>query len=422
VAPPAFDISERGTPNIGEIIRNTTFNYGVGSVTNILHATPSSGNAPASNLRGLGSGSTLTLMDGRRSTSQNLSVMYPQIAIARIETLTDGGSALYGTDAVGGVVNLIPRRSFEGLEVRASHNATTDGPWEESTWSMIGGADSGRTSLVGAFEYRTRATLEFMDRPEYSLGAASFSSTSNPGTWTVPIRDAAGNVISPMALSAVPDQNVGLPNASSPRSRALAAMNQIDPGCGQNNPAELRKDVVGGIPQGRNMFGTCYMEFGANFNYIAPSDSWVGAFFFDHDLSNNLSFQSEVVFARQITSDRGSPQNPGGRVAELPTVPGENPGNPFRARTSTGQLLFAEPVRDSQGNIALDQWGRPIPARDPSTNGGHSRGQSVCVDRHRPERGHRLQRRRSRGQLASSGLPAAPAEPQQLGRIGPWRR
>jgi iron complex outermembrane recepter protein len=341
----AADIEERGTPNIGEIIRNTTFNYGVGTVTNILHATPATGNAPTANLRGLGAESTLTLMDGRRSTSQNLAAMYPQIAIQRLETLTDGGAALYGTDAVGGVLNLIPRRHYQGMEVRLSHNDDTAGDWGgESTWSIIGGAESGNTSVVGSFEFRERRQLRFMDRPELALGAPSYSTTANPGRWSVPRRDAVGNIIG-------------------------AAVTR-DPGCGFNNPPELRKDVVGGIPQGRiNPFtGQCMMEFGANFNYIAPNEVYIGAFFLDHAFTNDLSFSAEAVFVRQLTEDRGSPQNPGGRVAELPTVPGENPGNPFRAMAADGRPLFAEPVRDPQGNLVPDQWGRLQPARDANGN------------------------------------------------------
>jgi iron complex outermembrane recepter protein len=332
----SLDIAERGTPNIGEIIRNTTYNYGVASVTNILAAAPQGGASPSSNLRGLGSGATLTLMDGRRSTSQNLAAMYPQIAVTRIETLTDGGAAIYGTDAVGGVVNLIPRRSFQGIEVRSSHNATADGPWEESTWSVIGGADGGTTSLVGAFEYRTRKTLEFMDRPEYALGGASFTTTSHPGTYSVPTRNPATGAV-------------------------VGAATLVDPGCGVNNPALTgRKDIVGGYPQGKRLgpLQLCFMEFGANFNYISPSDSWIGSFFADHEFTENLSFSAEVVFARQIVRDRGSPQNPGGRVSELPTIPGEHPGNPFRAMAG-GQPLFAEdagdgtPARDPNGNVIL---------------------------------------------------------------------
>lgn len=336
-------ISEQGTPNIGEVIRNTTFNYGVASVTNILAATAQGGASPSANLRGLGSGATLTVIDGRRSTSQNLSNLYPQIAVQRIETLTDGGGAIYGTDAIGGVVNVIPRRYFEGLEVRMSNNAVTDGDWNELTWSVMGGVDNGTTSFTGAFEYRDRAQMKFMDRPEFALGAPSFSTTASPGTATVPTRDEDGNIV--------------------------GQSTQVDPGCGVNNDPDGTKAEVGGFQQGKNVFGSsCGMEFGANFDYIAPSEQFTGAFFFDHDFSDYLSFESEVLLGSQTVAGRGSPQNPGGRVSELPTVPGENPGNPFRATNSEGELLYAQPRRDSQGDLVTDDLGRYVPARDESGN------------------------------------------------------
>ena len=332
-------IADQGTPNIGEIIRNTTFNYGVSSVTNVLAATGQGGASPSANLRGLGTGATLTVIDGRRSTSQNLSNLYPQIAVARIETLTDGGGAIFGTDAIGGVVNVIPRKRFEGLEVRVSYNeADGSGDWNEKTWSVMGGTSDGRTSMAGAFEYRDRGELNFMDRPEFALGAPSFSTTPNPGTMRVPQRDAAGNI--------------------------TGAATRMDPGCGLNNDPNTDKTDVGGFQQGINVFGaTCASEFGANFQFSAPTEQFTGVFFFDHQFSDYVGFESEVLLGSQKTSGRGSPQNPGGRVAELPTVPGENPGNPFRAMNAEGQHLYAQPRVDSQGNLVMDDLGRPIPMR-----------------------------------------------------------
>ncbi|MDT8427569.1 MAG: TonB-dependent receptor [Pseudomonadales bacterium] len=335
----AQNIAEQGSPNIGEIIRNTTFNYGVASVTNILGSTAQGGTAPNANLRGLGANATLTVLDGRRTVSQNLSNLYPQIAVARIETLTDGGGAIFGTDAIGGVVNVIPRKNFDGFEVRLSQNQA-EGGWDESTWSFIGGADNGTTSFMGAFEFRDRSKLEFMDRPEFALGAPSFSTTASPGRAVVPNRDANGN----------------LTGTSTTRN---------DPGCGLNNPADGTKQQVGGFPQGINIANAaCASEFGSSFNFSAESEQYLGMFVLQHEFSDYLSFESEVLFGNQETVDRGSPQNPGGRVTELPAVPGENPGNPFRAMTAQGDLLFAQPVLTGTGTLALDSLGRPIPLRD----------------------------------------------------------
>ncbi len=103
------------------------------------------GNSSA-NLRGQGSGSTLVLLNGRRIASHGLnggSVDLNQIpfaAVERVEVLKDGASAIYGTDAIGGVINFILRRDYTGLQVSTFVDATEAG----------GGAIS-RTSLVGGF-------------------------------------------------------------------------------------------------------------------------------------------------------------------------------------------------------------------------------------------------------------------------------
>jgi iron complex outermembrane recepter protein len=93
-------------------------------------------NSTAANLRGLGSSSTLTLLNGHRvapssfGTGVDLS-MIPLSAVERIEILTDGSSAVYGADAVGGVVNIILRKDFNGQETSARLDTLSRGGGEE---------------------------------------------------------------------------------------------------------------------------------------------------------------------------------------------------------------------------------------------------------------------------------------------------
>ncbi len=401
----AADIAERGTPNLGEVVRNQTFNYGVFTVTNILAAAPQGGGSPAANFRGLGAGATLTLLDGRRTASSNLANLYPQIAIARTESLTDGAAAAYGTDAVGGVFNLIPRRRYEGMEVRVSHNAATQGDWDETAWSVIGGASNGPTSFVGAFEYRDRDSLRFFQRDQYSLGAASFSSVSWPGNFTVPDRDAAGNFVT---RERGPGGAI-LSTTIVPTSAEADRLARPDPGCGLNNeasgPDAKAEGVLArrqGILLGTTHFGgTCLWEFGENFMYQPDVESWAGAFFFDHQFTDELTFESEFLVTRSVVLDTGSPSNPGGRNSELPDIPGENPGNPFRAAGYTvvapasGALgpvplvapvsfLYAAPMVDpSTGAVLRDDLGRIRPLRNPATNDvvlADSRFEAIALD------------------------------------------
>jgi len=102
------------------------------------------GNASA-NLRGLGASSTLVLLNGRRvalhgakGNAVDLNAI-PLGAIQRVEVLKDGASAIYGTDAIGGVINFILRKDFSGAEVTAFVDKTSDGGGDIWRGSIVGG-------------------------------------------------------------------------------------------------------------------------------------------------------------------------------------------------------------------------------------------------------------------------------------------
>src|SRR5262249_36335468 len=87
-------------------------------------------------LRGLGVGTSLVLLNGRRlplaSQGQTVDVsLIPLSAIGRIEVLTDGSSAIYGADAIGGVVNFELRRGLNGSETQFDYGGVTDGGLRE---------------------------------------------------------------------------------------------------------------------------------------------------------------------------------------------------------------------------------------------------------------------------------------------------
>lgn len=123
----------------------------------------------AVNLRGLGGDATLVLLNGRRLASAGngsfIDVsLVPLGAIERIDVLTDGASAIYGADAVGGVVNLVLRKDFEGGETRLRYGSVTEGSHDElQAGQVIGHAwDSGQ-ALV-SYEYFRRTPLKGADR------------------------------------------------------------------------------------------------------------------------------------------------------------------------------------------------------------------------------------------------------------------
>lgn len=124
------------------------------------------------NLRGLGAGSTLVLLNGERPPMAGLAgvftdlSMIPLTAIERVEILADGASALYGSDAVAGVINIVPRDRFEGFETAARFGRAD--AMDEVQLSAIGGARWASGSVVLAYEYYGRDRLAAVDLPFFS--------------------------------------------------------------------------------------------------------------------------------------------------------------------------------------------------------------------------------------------------------------
>jgi iron complex outermembrane receptor protein len=149
----------------------------------------------AINLRGLGPYSTLTLIDGHRAVPQGTTgfavdpSIIPTVALGRVEVVADGASALYGSDAVAGVVNLILRRDFEGVEAMIRGGFGDE--YEERQGSLIGGFGWSGGNLMAAYEYTSRDNLNGLDRDFFrgdltSRGGRDFRvAQCNPGNIVV---------------------------------------------------------------------------------------------------------------------------------------------------------------------------------------------------------------------------------------------
>lgn len=179
-----------GDVSVADYLRNTTFNS-FGSFR------PQSGSSAQSfaglSLRGLGTGRTLILIDGRRApvapnvgSAQDLNSI-PLAAVERIEILSDGASAIYGTDAIGGVVNIITRKDFNGAQFTygVSNPKRAGGDTEEG--SIIFGASSDRGRMMGGISNASRDIVFQRDRPWSAGGVSTFGNnfrrvTAAPGT------------------------------------------------------------------------------------------------------------------------------------------------------------------------------------------------------------------------------------------------
>ncbi len=132
----------------------------------------SSTGANALNLRGLGSSRTLTLVNGRRHVagfegSQAVDIgSIPRPLIERVEVLTGGASAVYGSDAVTGVVNFILRDDYEGVNMDARVGISGQGDGETASLQITAGRNfhQGRGNVVISADLSSNATLRYGDR------------------------------------------------------------------------------------------------------------------------------------------------------------------------------------------------------------------------------------------------------------------
>lgn len=165
------DIDATGANTVAQFLQTLPQNFGGGASENTANGytgggqtnNTSFGSAP--NLRGLGTDATLVLINGHRvapgsSDGSFVDVsMIPLTAIERIEIVTDGASAIYGSDAVGGVVNFILRSKFDGAETRAEYGSVTSGTMHNVQAGQTVGRDWGTGSGVLSYQYFDQTPL-----------------------------------------------------------------------------------------------------------------------------------------------------------------------------------------------------------------------------------------------------------------------
>ncbi|MEM7054139.1 MAG: TonB-dependent receptor, partial [Pseudomonadota bacterium] len=164
-----------GQSNVMDLLRDLPF-------TTAGSFRPQSGSTGQSfagvNLRGLGTGRTLILIDGRRApTAPNIGNSQdvrsvPLAAVERIEILSDGASAVYGSEAIGGVINIITRKDFTGAEITVGMGRPTQAGGDTEEASAIIGVAGDRGNIMVGVAYDDRDIIFARDR-EWSRGGNS---------------------------------------------------------------------------------------------------------------------------------------------------------------------------------------------------------------------------------------------------------
>jgi outer membrane receptor protein involved in Fe transport len=184
----AEDMRGAGQYQLGDVVRSIPQNFGGGQNPGVLlgsgRITDSNVNsATGVNLRGLGPDATLTLLNGKRlaydAAVQSIDISaIPAAAVDRLEILTDGASAIYGSDAVAGVVNVILKKDYSGLEATANLGASTDGGDVQQQYSLVGGTHWAGGGVMLASDFGRNSAIRARNR--------SYTSTIDDSTTLLP--------------------------------------------------------------------------------------------------------------------------------------------------------------------------------------------------------------------------------------------
>ncbi len=263
------------------------------------------------NLRGLGLGATLVLINGQRQTPSSvaaddgssfvdLNALLPDIAIARTEILKDGASPLFGSDAVSGVVNVITRDRFEGVEATVEArgpDGLESGGFTSIASVIVGGKISETVHLTGAISYRDTDGVEGFETD--FIPGTGLSALGQPGAYYI---QAPGGGFEVTTGSGGPQ-----------------AIIDQDCAAGGGNPLVLGADTAFGTP------GFCRLDYGQFFSLV-PDETRLNAFgALTADLGET-TFTLRAALASQELTRGNSPSLP---ALSFPTIPEANPGNYF---------------------------------------------------------------------------------------------
>jgi iron complex outermembrane receptor protein len=337
------DIEAKGYVNIGDFIQSLPFNSGAANA--IFQTASFLRGAATTNIRGLGSERFLVLIDGRRAvtygltSSGNRSVFdfnsLPPSAIDSVEFLKDGASAIYGADAITGVLNIKLKKNFVGLSTSAMYGNTlkdSGGDTGLKNISLVAGAASAKTHVMFAVDLKTQNSNFIHDygttTTDYSyLGANKGLNQNSTLNWPANISISAAQST---AIAAATGRTFGSGNVILTGGAPTA-----NPTLGQFALAP----AATGIPnENRYNFAGVYQLFPA-YTYLS------GYVNFEHEFNQNLSAFGSVAMSDNNTYYAFTPGVINYSTEGL-TLPVNNPYNPFGIALTTllGRTNFG-PVR-----------------------------------------------------------------------------
>lgn len=203
------DIARTGATTVEQLLQTVSAVSSSGGLTASSGSGATTGGISSTSLRGLSSTRTLVLLNGRRIapygigfTNDSVSVdvnSIPLSAIERVEVLKDGASAVYGSDAIAGVINFILKRDFEGTEIAAEYGTPTRGSAANSKRASISwgkgnlSTDRYNVMLVGSFQKESALYGRDRDFASHSYNVANQVTTTSGNTFPANVSSVPGS-------------------------------------------------------------------------------------------------------------------------------------------------------------------------------------------------------------------------------------
>ncbi len=274
------EIAKSGATSVEELMRHITANQSAGSTAAASSSGATTGGISTISLRGLGPQRTLVLVNGQRSApygspTDSVAVdidSIPIAAIERVEVLKEGAGAIYGSDAVAGVVNFVLRKDYTGVEATAYYGTSYDGKGTVTKGSILTGfnGEKGNVTFVLTAEH---------DLPLYGRDRAFANSVNFPDKDNT------------QASSGTYPANIYLPGMSTRFNPAVpVALNSAGTGFTRTNASQADCGTQGSVVSGTS----CLFDFGP-FVSLQPDTKRVGALLSGHyDVSDTLSVHGDV--------------------------------------------------------------------------------------------------------------------------------
>ena len=377
----AEKLAQTGFTNLGDALQNLPI---TGSAPNSQFNVPGNSGFPQDgagigaggvqlSLRNLEAKRTLVLVDGKRwvagasasgvPSTVDLNTL-PANMIKRIEILQDGASAIYGSDAIGGVVNVITNSDFEGFKIDTQYGEyLSEGDGSSAELSLLWGGGNDTTHFVMSAAYYDEGGVETADRPVSAF----------PNAFGTSCLDGGCSSFTPQA------RLVFGPGFGSFRNGVIGpACTQAERDAGTCGDLDITlndgvlNDGMGNIPvfDPNNAFGDDYHEFssadrfnfnGPGFNFLRTPNERLNLYTtVNHELADNLNLIVRASYTNRTSATKAAPEplclgaGCGTPITDNFFISGLNPFNPFGVDLSVAlgtMEFFARRPLESGGRL-----------------------------------------------------------------------